>query len=1360
MAEDRDLMPSCLDREVLTPERDAFGHRHFAHALRSLIESEEHEPPFSIGLLGGWGTGKSTIKELYIADLRDDARKGSGGRTRGDRIRSITFNAWRFGGHDQDIKRALLRHVFLELGGDEENLQDRLFRQVTESREDRKGWWEYTWEVLKAWAMPLPAFVLALLLLVVLILGALWLLPLESELARTLITLGLIGAFTYLVKQVKSPPVATGRPLTRIDLPITNAEQYEQLLLDQIRKFKAGDSTPPDRKNGRACERLVVFVDDLDRLSSEEMVLGLDAVRTFMEIPEAQLPDGLGVVFVISCDETRVADALSKGRRHGDLPGTVFTHSDARRYLDRIFQFRLEIPPFPRQDMRQYAIQKFGELKNIAGDLEARGVQVEAVVDRMIHVGVQDPRNALQIVNAFAQAWWLAKKRETEELGSERPGGLHEGAVTRHPIALGALCAIKVDFPDFYREVQRDPSLIHRLTDLFVRGKRLEDQPLATQQLVREKYLERLEEGSGAEPDLRPEYRPLRQFLASLVGLRWPDSLQSLLLLSEDAVSRKFGEKATAVFDALVSGDTAGVRENLGRHADSAPLKREESRLLYQMVEDLRHESVTRRVSASRVVADLVERLHEGTAGLLTGALCRELGDSPDLRSQLGVSRIERILGAAHGDDRRAVASRLVEDVLTVSEDMRLRLETMESPNLEEAVGFARSVVSLTLGVRRDHGLDPVADAQLLDWLVERTVRIEGKEQQLPFNELEEWIGEHEDHLLLSLQDRYTDLLAGELESQGTLGFDGAEAVRRARRVFEELWAAGEETRQRLWSQVERYVAVQLPEAVEAAWQTMVRHVTSAASSDVSGFVTALVGRLRKEAEEEGWELDREAAGEALLSVVGARRSELDQEALGGLADLAVVWSERDETAVLSCNVVGELKEASVEELKRVFDNWAGRILGDLPLECVRLFAGEFAELEPSTQASAAAQLKPVVATDAIEEPKGERYRAFVTGVPEAVWDEDPLKSHLENLLPQLPGRHNNPNDYLYRVFPAVVQVLDHASPGILGQALQNLFTQAKGQVKHYAWLHSLMVKRWPQQSRDLTAYDPEQIFRDGHAFALKHPKEASEGLLRSLRDMIEREIVSGDQRGAVVEAACAIWNAVPDQAVETFASGFGALTPDQAANLVDGVDWTNGDHEDLLSRAWSSVLEWQDLAERVQTTKRLLDKGLNGPEEEPDRAIRLWLQAQGTRRLEVLTAALTDDGLGDPHRKRLWQQAVGGRDAVGAEFVLEVIPKLVMLSPNDQTTAQVFGDYERVEAILDSADNRADLAQRLMETFTDASTNTVKSHIAEWCKKLSGEASLAKVNAEAVTEEDLSILKTHFRSKALSRIKKARQSD
>ena len=74
-------MPSVLDRELSDNTEDAFGHQQYADALRDLIESSSNKTPFSIGLLGPWGTGKSTIKEFYRRGLEDD-KSGPPGQRR------------------------------------------------------------------------------------------------------------------------------------------------------------------------------------------------------------------------------------------------------------------------------------------------------------------------------------------------------------------------------------------------------------------------------------------------------------------------------------------------------------------------------------------------------------------------------------------------------------------------------------------------------------------------------------------------------------------------------------------------------------------------------------------------------------------------------------------------------------------------------------------------------------------------------------------------------------------------------------------------------------------------------------------------------------------------------------------------------------------------------------------------------------------------------------------------------------------------------------------------------------------------------------------------------------------------------
>ncbi len=431
--------------------------------------------------------------------MEDDATLNDRRVSRKDRYKSITFNAWRFGGKDQDIKRALLRHVFLELDGDENALHDRLFRNVTQSEQQWKGWGEYTAQLWRAWAMPLPAFLIAMMGLLFFIWAGLKILPADGTAAQTMLSLVIGYAYSYLLKQLKPSKIDSFRSITKVSLPSASAEQYEEMLLAQLKVFKG--TTKGILSKANTCERLVIFVDDLDRLSAEEMVLGLDAVRAFMEIPAEKLPDGLGLVFVISCDEAKVADALARGRSNNpEQPGTVFTHKDARRYLDRIFQFRLEIPPPPRSDMRQFALSHLSSFQEIVTDLKGRGTSPEQLIDRMIHVNVVDPRNALQIVNAFAQSWWLARRREREGDISERPGGLHHEAVTGHPVSLAALSAAKVSFPDFYRDLQDDPQLLGRLTSILVHEVSVLEFPADLRPLLVKRYVIFDDDGQGAVP--------------------------------------------------------------------------------------------------------------------------------------------------------------------------------------------------------------------------------------------------------------------------------------------------------------------------------------------------------------------------------------------------------------------------------------------------------------------------------------------------------------------------------------------------------------------------------------------------------------------------------------------------------------------------------------------------------------------------------------------------------------------------------------------------------------------------------------------------------------------------------------------
>ena len=434
-------LPAYLDREVSDEDRDKFGHAHLASALRGLIEDEVHHPPYSIGLLGKWGTGKSTIKELYLHHLSNDETKNGGGVKRRNCVHAITFNAWKYGG-ESDIRKSLFRHIFLEIGGTHEEVDRNLFKTVSSTAFQRNTLNEIWAEFLDKYALGLLVVGVLAALFVLLIAVLFWSFGFDDPITKSVSVAASAGIIALLSQKYFSnlPILSMLKPVHVTSPPSQTIEEFETLFLAQLTKYKNGRVCSG---KGKEVRRIVVFVDDLDRLTPDEMVSGLDGIRSLIEMASHKMPGNTGIVFVISCDEERVADALSKRRGYAELPAAVSHVQDARRYLDRIFQFRLEIPPFPKRDMRNFVLSLLkAEYGTLHADLQQRNIDEIELVDRMIHPGVQNPRNAIQIVNLFAQSWWLGALREHRAVGSENPGGLGEGVITAHPLTLAIVCVI------------------------------------------------------------------------------------------------------------------------------------------------------------------------------------------------------------------------------------------------------------------------------------------------------------------------------------------------------------------------------------------------------------------------------------------------------------------------------------------------------------------------------------------------------------------------------------------------------------------------------------------------------------------------------------------------------------------------------------------------------------------------------------------------------------------------------------------------------------------------------------------------------------------------------------------------------
>ena len=1330
-------MPAILDRQISDREDDAFGHHHFASALRSLIESPDHRPPFSIGLLGRWGTGKSSIKDLYVAGVGDDLARDPDGATRGDRIHVVSFNAWRFGG--EDLKRALLRQVFLQLGGEQSELDDELYRQVERESAERKSFKdilsEYGVRLLElgiALIMPLAMVLAAPALVLVLLrdaVGPYW----SSGLSAAV-----LGAGTWLFNQYVKlglPQVSASRTVRRIELPSTSAEQYEELLVRQIIEFRNGE--------GKRCERLLVFVDDLDRLTAEEMVSGLEAIRAFMEIPGLQ--DGFGIVFVISCDEERIADAIRgrQSRQKTDLPGAILTKADARRFLDRIFQFRLEIPVLPQQDMRAFVRKQMLAANPLLADqLAARGCSVEQVVDRLIHPGVVSPRNAIQLANSFLQSWWLAHERESAGSGPDVRGGLAEGIVTSHPITLAALAVIKVDFPDFAADLQEHPNLLSRALAIGIhRSTDLADES-ATYRACLSTYLN--DDGS-----FKADHSALRAALSYLADIRWPASIEPILRLSQDPATRRLGDGEPRLRTALLSGDIEGVLEQFGQRyvsGDQAQLTGDQCTKLHELHTNIvQHETGARRDQSSFVLASLSDRIPDSHTRTLLTPIARELVRSENLRWRVGVTEMCRLTEHLGLEDQSPLAEVLVSDFCrSTDEPVAFRLPTQEAPSLDQLKYFAEEAIATAISVFGKAGCRDATRLQLRSWLTTRDLTLNQQSTALPFSWLEDQLADKEDFVLDLLGLDYVSLVAAAVRD-GDLSGDGATtALDRACELATSKVGKGEQSRAEAWDAIAEVAATPSPMAVAAASNAARATLAHAGDGVSSTFVEALASQAREE--DDRTQLDVGEAAELLSELVHREGQGLSDSAAEAVAQLAAELGTNETTCKSGVDLAQAIAASSDSAVAEIANAWIEAV-PNLPPAAARFLGSLCGDtLDDDQSAALIASLSPFTSGAEITKDQETSTRELFQGLPKAALSDGPFQPFANDLLDKIVQQHGN-SAFLYRAFPVLCTLVDRGFGERVGERFSQLLSNTLSDPNVFGWLHHWMANRWRQPKQDADQYDADSVFQQADSFCAAHSATKwSHGVLQSMNKLHSSGISSNSDAAMVANAAALVWSTHPDEALEILRSCEASPQPSLIASLGDGIDLDEEENREAL------LIAWKLLAERFPdhhgaVVEEITRRPLFRNEAIADVELDIWLEAVGTNLLTAASSALGAEA-DDAGSARIVSALASHVEKLPAEDRLTLLEDRASLAGEECGKALTVL-WPRFEQSFTSTDDRAQASNALLRALSAATSRTRKRTIAGWIKSLSGEATVRRaLSNDDLTESDREILDEIFPAK------------
>ena len=187
------------------------------------------------------------------------------------------------------------------------------------------------------------------------------------------------------------------------------------------------------------------------------------------------------------------------------------------------------------------------------------------------------------------------------------------------------------------------------------------------------------------------------------------------------------------------------------------------------------------------------------------------------------------------------------------------------------------------------------------------------------------------------------------------------------------------------------------------------------------------------------------------------------------------------------------------------------------------------------------------------------------------------------------------------------------------------------------------------------------------------------------------------------------------------------------------------------LQSTWKHIAMYLSSEQLQQTTSLILANSMIGPEDEPDKALTIWLDSMSVDACnKVLRVCFEDNQINDDHKNRLWSRAVNIGKKLGEEVFLNTIPALFAYDAIPKTQNTIIESIGEMNAIFENASEKSLLAKSLFHAFFKAPSLDMKRRLSNWLHSVGGEAQLSQLNTGVLSAErdDIQTLMKTFPAK------------
>lgn len=332
-----------------------FGYRQIAKTLAKI--AEKSPTPFTIGLFGKWGTGKSTILNQLENFLDSNTIL-------------VIFDVWKY--EADALRRSFILDIALQLKekgilGDSliEKIKEKLYLDISRPREEFRWSWR---SLIVGCGIFLAVLFVQLTFTKNLTLAAV----LSSFLAA------LIGSLSDLIRTTVSVDKITIAE-DKINSPEEFSDEFKNLF------------------NEIGNRRLVIAIDNLDRVDRDKAVELLGTIKTFLASEKSKD----GIVFIVSCDDQAIKEYLMavyvKENKNSEF--------DPDEFLRKFFNTVLKIPKFLNLELDSYTKALLKQTKIF---VFKNNLDLELIINYTFR---DNPREIKQFINNLTTYYLIALER-------------------------------------------------------------------------------------------------------------------------------------------------------------------------------------------------------------------------------------------------------------------------------------------------------------------------------------------------------------------------------------------------------------------------------------------------------------------------------------------------------------------------------------------------------------------------------------------------------------------------------------------------------------------------------------------------------------------------------------------------------------------------------------------------------------------------------------------------------------------------------------------------------------------------------------------------------------------------------------